>query len=232
MCRGGLCHQGCPGKVQLRKREYRNHRGPDQQDYRLQDIGIDHRGQPAGCRVESCNGSQQQRGAEQVQPRHEHCKHDGAGKQRTRGVHHDIRDNGQQGKIATHMPVIAVFKKLRDRANACIQIQRHQKQREHHQDRGRHPFVVRNGDTPRIGRAGQADHGGTGDVRGKQRQANRQPAQPPPGQKQVLGAVGTPRHAKTDGKHQQEVAGNDHRSIVLSVKSCMVTDRPRLMEQK
>jgi hypothetical protein len=30
-----------------------------------------------------------------------------------------------------------------------------------------------------------------------------------PGQEQVLGAVGAPRHAKADGKHHDEVDGND-----------------------
>jgi hypothetical protein len=164
----------------------RHENGADDQDDGLQAVGHDDGAQPAENRVGAGEERDEDAGAPEIEERKAGRDDDGAGVERPGGVDEEKREEREDGIDDTGAPLEAALEVLGDGVEAVAQKHRQDEGGEEHEDQGRGPLVVEDGDAVGVGGADEADEARPRHVRCVVGEADQVPGQRTAGEK-VLG---------------------------------------------
>ena len=88
-------------------------------------------------------------------------------------------------------------------------LDRHIIEHEEDEDHGRHPLVIRDIESARIGGTDESDERGARDIGCEERESDGRPPELPPGQEEIFAALLSSTESQTDGQHDTEIDDDD-----------------------
>ena len=193
------------GSIQTDHRQ--DHR-PRDENQRLDEIGIDDRGQPSGDRVHAGRDHENQRRRQRV-PSHHALEDDPCGIEVNGNLREDVGENGDAGKVDRAGAAEPALQELGHREHVRPQVERHEHPSEQQHDQTREPLEVAHRKTRRGAGPGQADEMLRRDVRHEQRRADCEPADVAAREEIVGGGPLLERKIEPDREDDDEVGEDD-----------------------
>ena len=174
----------------------------------LEEVGIDDRFQAAGDGVDAGRDYQQDRRREVIPAEHR-AHQNRAGEEVHRDLREDIGDQRDDGQIPAAFRIEAPLQKLRHREDFRLQVIRHEEPAENEQAEAGGPFVTAHGQSAGCARTGETDEVLARNVGGKQRCADREPADAVAGEEVFAGGALAARMINADSEDDQEIGDDD-----------------------
>jgi hypothetical protein len=193
--------------ARARQRAHRDDDRAGHQQDRLGRLGIDHRAQPAGERVEAGRPGQHRDHGPERRSWHEHAAHQRAAVKGRRRIDEHIQEDVEHREIESRTAVVATLQKLRHGVDPAAQQEGQQEHAIESEHDGGGPLVIVDRDTHDVSGPGEAHEGRRGDVGGEERQADRRPARGAGSEEIFLDA----RFAARDGQPEKNDAAGAHR---------------------
>ena len=163
---------------------------PDDQNHRLDQLGVDRRRKTARNGVRSRQHGEDDDDELQVRLREQQLDDQRGGIQRPGRIEKDVAHDADPGKVVTRPLVEASFEKLGNGKYPRTDIEREQERGEKHHHHDPREVVIEHGHTGMVGVARLADKRRTGNTRGEKRQPHDPPRHRTAGQK-IRPGVGT-----------------------------------------
>ena len=180
----------------------------EEQDHGLEQLRVDDRGEPAKHRVNPRRDHHHRRRRVEIPPEHR-LQHERARVERHRNLRDDVGDDRDGGEIPATGRTVAALEELRHRVDAAAEIERHEHPRQNHRHEDREPFERPHRQPRARPGARQPDEVLARDVRGKERRADRDPADAAVGKKVALARLRALEEVHADAEHDREVGDQD-----------------------
>ena len=135
--RQGLGGRG-PGEIELGKGNYREGRGAQDENDRLQHVGVDHGSETSRRRIDAADEREGNDEHGDIQLRNEHLGDQRTGVEAGGGVHDDGEEYGDRGKVLAQVNVEPSLEKLGNGRHAAAQEEREERESAEQQQPGLH----------------------------------------------------------------------------------------------